>query len=155
MWTPFLEEADQLMQEEKVARHNNDAVKLADICKRILQHAYDHKETARLCEFIIFLTKRRGQAKKAVIEMNQLAMTFLDKMPDRQSRMQLIQTIREATEGKFFVEAEYARCTRFFAEMKEQDGDLQAAADSILDVQVETYGSMEQKEKLEYILYQL
>lgn len=39
--------------------------------------------------------------------------------------------------------------------MKEEDGLLQEAANVILDVQVETYGSMQKEEKLDYILYQM
>lgn len=32
MWTSFLEEANQLFIEEKIARHENDPNKLAEIC---------------------------------------------------------------------------------------------------------------------------
>jgi len=39
--------------------------------------------------------------------------------------------------------------------MKEEDGQLDEATETIQEVQIETYGSMEKKEKLEYILYQL
>ena len=106
-------------------------------------------------EFIVFLTKRRGQAKKAIAEMIQLAVTFIDKMTTREEKFSLISTIREATEGKIFVEVEYARCTKLYSEMKEEDGQIDEATDTIQEVQIETYGSMEKKEKLEYILYQL
>lgn len=68
-------------------------------------------------------------------------------------KMNLIQCIREATEGKFYVEVEYARCTWMYSEMKEEDGEMRLAADVILEVQVETYGSMQKEEKLDYILY--
>ena len=36
MWTPFLEEVNDLMVEEKLARHENDHVKIAEICVRIV-----------------------------------------------------------------------------------------------------------------------
>lgn len=36
MWTPFLEEVNDLLIEEKQARHLNDHIKLAEICTRIL-----------------------------------------------------------------------------------------------------------------------
>ena len=36
MWTPFLEEANDLMIEEKAARHENDHNKIAEICLRIV-----------------------------------------------------------------------------------------------------------------------
>lgn len=106
-------------------------------------------------EFIIMLTKRRGQAKKAIADMIQLAYTFIDKMPNREEKFNLISTLREATDGKIYVEVEYARCTRLYAEMKEEDGHVDEATDTIQEVQIETYGSMEKKEKLDYILYQL
>jgi len=108
-----------------------------------------------LRDFLVLLTKRRGQAKKAIADMVQLAVTFIDKMPTREEKFNLISTIREVTEGKIFVEVEYARCTRQYAEMKEEDGQIDEATDTIQEVQIETYGSMEKKEKLEYILYQL
>lgn len=36
MWTDFLEEVNKLLHEEKVARHENDAVKLSELCCRIV-----------------------------------------------------------------------------------------------------------------------
>ena len=165
MWTEFLEEINKLFHEEKKARHENDAVKLSEICRRIVsisrfswiqvQLSFDEKEYRYLREFVIVLTKKRGQAKKAIADMIQLAMTFLDKMPTREEKFNLIQTLREATDGKIYVEIEYARCTKVFAEMKMEDGQLDEATETIQEVQIETYGSMDKKEKLEYILYQL
>jgi len=35
-WTPFLEEVNDLMIEEKVSRHENDGVKTSEICLRIV-----------------------------------------------------------------------------------------------------------------------
>jgi len=36
MWTPFLEEVNDLMIEEKQARHETDAIKTSEICVRIV-----------------------------------------------------------------------------------------------------------------------
>jgi hypothetical protein len=36
MWTPFLEEVNDLMLEEKQARHENDHIKASEICLRIV-----------------------------------------------------------------------------------------------------------------------
>lgn len=38
MWTDYLEEVNKLLHDEKAARHENDAVKLSTICKRIVSH---------------------------------------------------------------------------------------------------------------------
>lgn len=155
MWSDFLEEVNKLLHDEKAARHENDAVKLSEICKRIMELSMDQKEYKWMREFMILLTKRRGQAKKAITEMVQQVITYLDKMPTREEKFNLINSLREATDGKIYVEVEYARCTRIFSEMKEEDGELDIATDTIQEVQIETYGSMEKEEKLEYILYQL
>lgn len=47
---------------------------------------------------------------------------FLDKMPTRDEKYNLLQTLREASEGKLFLEREYANCTRMMCEMYEEDG---------------------------------
>ena len=117
--------------------------------------SFDQKEYKWLRDFMILLTKRRGQAKKAITEMVQQVMTYLDKMPTREEKFNLIGCLREVTEGKIFVEVEYARCTRTYAEMKEEDGELDDATETIQEVQIETYGSMKKEEKLQYLLYQL
>lgn len=82
--------------------------------------AFDHKEWLRLREFLIILVKRRGQAKKAIVDMVQLCINeFLDKMPTREEKYNLLSTLREASDGKMFLEREYANCTRMLCEMLE------------------------------------
>jgi hypothetical protein len=36
MWTPFLDEVNNLLHEEKALRHENDHIKLAEVCTRIV-----------------------------------------------------------------------------------------------------------------------
>lgn len=72
--------------------------------------------------------KRRGQAKKPITDMVQLAInSFLDKMPNREEKYKLLETLREASEGKLFLEREYANCTRMLCEMLEEDGKVDEA----------------------------
>lgn len=52
---------------------------------------------------------RRGQGKKAQIEMIQLAMTWLNSC-EEPIKTKLIETIRDVTAKKIFLEVEYARC---------------------------------------------
>uniref|UniRef100_A0A6P7FXG7 Uncharacterized protein LOC114335245 n=1 Tax=Diabrotica virgifera virgifera TaxID=50390 RepID=A0A6P7FXG7_DIAVI len=61
----------------------------------------------------------------------------------------------QVTEGKIYVEVERARLTHKLAKIREDDGDIQQAADIIQELQVETYGSMEKREKVELILEQM
>jgi hypothetical protein len=48
-------------------------------------------------------------------------------MPTREEKFNLYQTLREACEGKMFLEREYATCTRQLVEMLEQDGKVDEA----------------------------
>lgn len=100
------------MIEEKAARQVSDHVKLAEICTRIIQMAFDQKELQKMREFFLFLCKRRGQAKKPVVEMVALCQhTLFDKLPTRAEKYKLLEAIREAAEGKMFLEKEYADAT--------------------------------------------
>lgn len=80
---------------------------------------------------------------------------LLDKMPNREERYNLLTTLREVSEGKLFLEREYSKCTRMLCEMLEEDGKADEATKLIQEIQIETYGSLEMKEKVEFILYQM
>ena len=45
--------------------------------------------------------------------------------------------------------------TRILSDMKKEQGDLNAAADILCELQVETFGSMERREKTDFILEQV
>ena len=67
----------------------------------------------------------------------------------------MLNTLRSTTEGKIFMEREYAKNTRDLVEMYEADGKIDEAAKIIQEIQIETYGSLENKEKVDFILYQM
>lgn len=53
------------------------------------------------------------------------------------------------------MEVERARLTHRFAKMKEEENKIEEAATILQELQVETYGSMEKREKVELILEQM
>jgi 26S proteasome regulatory subunit N5 len=119
-----------------------------------LQAAFDEKDYVRVREWLIVLCKRRGQSKKATTDMVQLCMkTFKDKLPSREERFTMLKTLRTATEGKIFLEREYSETTKELVEMYEADGKIDEAASMIQEIAIETYGSLENKEKVDFILY--
>ena len=69
--------------------------------------------------------------------------------------MKLIDTLRTVTEGKIYVENERSRLTHRLAIIHEKDGNVTEAAKIMQELQVETYGSMARKEKVEMILEQM
>lgn len=101
------------------------------------------------------LSKKHGQIKQAATNMVQVVMSFLDATPDLATKLTVIETLRTVTEGKIFVEVERARVTRILSDIKKEQGDLKAAADILCELQVETFGSMERREKTEFILAQV
>ena len=107
-------------------------------------------------EFLLVLCKRRGQAKKPVVEMVDLCQNKLfDKLPTRTEKYKMLEAIREACEGKMFLEKEYAAATKVLCEYLEADGKSEEGTKIIQEIQIETYGSLETKEKVEFILYQM
>lgn len=82
-------------------------------------------------------------------------MSFLDSTPDLTTKLSVIETLRTVTEGKIFVEVERARVTKVLSDIKQEQGDLKGAAETLCELQVETFGSMERKEKTQFILDQV
>lgn len=56
---------------------------------------------------------------------------------------------------QIFVEVERARITRILSDIKKKQGDIDAAAEILCELQVETFGSMARREKTEFILEQV
>ena len=56
---------------------------------------------------------------------------------------------------QIFVELQRARVTRVLADIKEKEGKLAEAADILQELQVETFGSMEKREKTDFFLEQM
>lgn len=56
---------------------------------------------------------------------------------------------------QIFVEVERARVTRILSDIKKSRGDLPGATEVLCELQVETFGSMDRREKTEFILQQV
>jgi len=72
----------------------------------VVQICFEAKNWALLNEYINTLCKRRGQLKQAVVKMIQEAITYIDQLPTRELKYELVKTLRDVTEGKvrsFFV----------------------------------------------------
>merc|ERR1711990_1149382 len=121
----------------------------------IVQMTFDGHDFDMLGEYVILLTKRRGALKLAVTKMVQKACECLEKAPDMATTLKLIDTLRTCTAGKIHVEIERARLTMKLSKIKEAEGNIPEAADVLQELQVETYGTMERKEKVEFILEQM
>merc|ERR1712241_1165706 len=142
---------------EKQTRTGADMHSTAKVLVCIVQICYEAKSWTTLNEHIIMLTKKRSQLKQAVAKMVQECCVWIKEgtLPNKEIELELIDTLRTVTEGKIYVEVERARLTHRLSMMKEAEGKIEEASKIMQELQVETYGSMERKEKVELILEQM
>jgi len=149
------EALDQLYVLEKQTRTAADAVSTGRILVCVVELCHDKKDWDLLNENILTLSKKRSQLKQAVTKMVQKCVTYVDETPNKETKLKFIDTLRTVTAGKIYVENERARLTRTLAEMREAEGNITEAATVLQELQVETYGSMEKTEKVDFILEQM
>jgi len=146
---------EMLMPLEKQCRTGADTHSNGRVLVLVVRLCSEAGKWDLLNEKIVEMTKRRSQLKGAVTKMVQECITFLDKLPNKEALLKLIDTLRTVTTGKIYVENERARLTHKLAMMKEKDGEVKEAATIMQELAVETYGSMDRKEKVELILEQM
>ncbi|KAJ3194005.1 26S proteasome non-ATPase regulatory subunit 12 [Irineochytrium annulatum] len=149
------EAVDLLMATEKQTRTSADGASNTRILLAIIRLSFEAKDFKGLGERITLLSKKHGLLKASVTRMIQEAMTYIDKTPSKEVKLELIDTLRTVTDGKIFVEVERARLTRTLSKIKEEEGNITEAADVLHDLQVETFGSMDKREKTDFILEQM
>jgi len=151
------EALEMLMNLEKQTRQGADMHSTAKVLICIVQLCYEAKQWTLLNEHIVMLTKKRSQLKQAVAKMVQECCKWITEgtLSSKDVEVELINTLRTVTEGKIYVEVERARLTHRLAKMKEAEGNVSEAAKIMQELQVETYGSMERREKVELILEQM
>lgn len=143
---------DQLHALEKKTRSAADLSSTSQLLIRIVEVCADAQEWALLEQEVTTMTKKHGQLKQAMVSMVQRAMEFVPQAADQTA---LIEGLRTVTEGKIHLEVERARLTRMRVKILEDQGKVKEACDVLQEIQVETYGSMERREKTEFILEQM
>lgn len=69
----------------------------------IVQICFEAKNWNALNEHIALLAKRRSQLKQAVAKMVQECCAYVDQTPNKETKLKLIDTLRNVTEGKVSV----------------------------------------------------
>jgi len=149
------EAIEALMSLEKQARTGGDAHSTSRVLIALVEICFKASKWELLNETVVLLTKKRSQIKMAVTKMIQKACEYVEKTPDKETKIKLIDTLRTVTAGKIYVEVERARLTHTLAKIKENDGDIEGAAHVMQEMSVETFGSMDRHEKVELILEQM
>ncbi|SNX81901.1 probable RPN5 - 26S proteasome regulatory subunit [Melanopsichium pennsylvanicum] len=96
-----------------------------------------------------------GAQNAKVLELMDAGKRIGDKGVTEEIRLKIVELLRTVTEGKIFVEVERARVTLLLSKMLYAKGKIPEAADALQDLAVETFGSMDRREKAEFILEQM
>jgi len=151
-----LDEAlEKLKSFEKQTRVGCDAISNGRVMVHAVQLCFGLKQWEKLNDIVQEYTKKRSQLKLAIAKMIQECFTYVSQTPDMETKLKLIETLRRVTEGKIYVENERARLSMILSKIKEDGGDVTEAAEILQELQVETYGTMDKKEKIEFILEQM
>ncbi|KAJ2350671.1 proteasome regulatory particle subunit [Coemansia sp. RSA 2618] len=146
---------DKLHALEKKSRSAADLWSTTQLLERMVDVCGGAGEWLMLEQEVAAMSKKHGQLKQAIAKMVQRAMAYVDKTPTEDARVALIEALRTVTEGKIHVEVERARLTRMRVAVYESHGLVREACDTLQEVQVETFGSMDRREKTEFILEQM
>mmetsp|Transcript_10043 Transcript_10043/g.37458 ORF Transcript_10043/g.37458 Transcript_10043/m.37458 type:complete len:483 (-) Transcript_10043:2377-3825(-) len=140
---------------EKQTRKAGQGENTTNIAVEIVRICGENKNWSLLNKNILAIAKKRNQIKQAIQKLVQESMTFLDQIKDKETKVELINTLRQVCEGKIYVEVEQAHLVRMLSNIKEDEGNIEEAANLIQTIQVETIGSMPAAEKIELILMQI
>eukprot|EP00729_Bicosta_minor_P006205 gene6205-16492_t len=135
----YTKEVDDALPKAVAQATASDAHSTGRILEAIVQMCYDGKDWDMLGEYL------------AVQKMVQKACVILESAPDKETTLKLIDTLRTVTAGKKISSSG----DLLLSKIKEADGDIAGAADVLHELQVETYGSMDRREKVEFILDQM
>ena len=149
-------EMEGLLELERQARQNSNMDLSQTTGKKILEILTAHGDPIKFILIIKALTTKRGQIIRTVTELVRACMSFVEKITDEQIKIYFVTELKNICDKKIYVEVEYARCAMILVKHNEKNNaNLEEAAKIMENVQVETYGSMTKREKVEFILYQM
>lgn len=140
---------------EKKCRVYNDFTNLKEVSLHMIRLCRTKNDWEKLNSTLAVISKRRGQSKVAISAIVEESLKWIDETQSEAVKVALLTTLKDICEGKIYVEAESAKLHLLLSNILEKNGDIAGACDMIQDVHVETYGSLDKKEKAEYILQQI
>lgn len=164
-----LAEAEQLFKEnkldqaveqillpfEKLTRLAGDMATTGKVLCAIVEMCFKAQRWQYLNDNMILLAKKRSLIKAAISKMIKTAYELVEQTPNLDTKIALIESLRDITDGKIYVELERARLTLKLAHIREGQSKIKEACTVLQDLQVETFGSMDRKEKVDFILEQI
>uniref|UniRef100_A0AC35TRR8 PCI domain-containing protein n=1 Tax=Rhabditophanes sp. KR3021 TaxID=114890 RepID=A0AC35TRR8_9BILA len=148
----ILEQSSRL---EKLTRLGMDMKNHTNILMYTARLCIQLKDYDTLGDYITMLSKKRGLLKFSFSKMISLVCIEVKSIDDEKVRDKLVETLRNVTAGKIYVEIHRARLTRLVSQRLEREGKLDEAWNIMMELQVETFGSMEMDEKVNYLMEQM
>uniref|UniRef100_A0AAF5D9S9 PCI domain-containing protein n=2 Tax=Strongyloides stercoralis TaxID=6248 RepID=A0AAF5D9S9_STRER len=146
---------DNTSRLEKLTRLGMDMKSNKNILMFIAKTCIQRKEWSILADQVTVLSKKRSIIKFAVSKMIGACCEQIDNIENEKERDQFVESLRNVTAGKIYVEIERARLSRRVAMKLEREGKINEAWDIMMELQVETFGSMPMDEKVNYLLEQM
>lgn len=144
-----------LLPLEKLTRLAADMPSTSLILEAIVELCFEGQRWTYLNDNMTLLAKKRSLIKASISKMIKKAFTYVEKTPTLETKIALIECLRDITDGKIYVEMERAWLTLKLAHIRERQNRINDAATVLQDLQVETFGSMDRIEKVEFILEQM
>lgn len=144
-----------LLPFEKQTRLAADMATTSLVLECIVELCFTAQRWQYLNDNMTLLAKKRSLIKASIAKMVKKAYTYVEKTPTLETKIALIECLRDITDGKIYVELERAWLTLKLSHIREGQGKANDAATILQDLQVETFGSMDRKEKVEFILEQM
>jgi len=144
-----------LLPFEKQTRLAADMATTSKVLECVVELCFNAQRWQYLNDNMTLLAKKRSLIKASIAKMVKKAYTYVEKTPTLDTKIALIECLREITDGKIYVEMERAWLTLKLAHIREGQNKINDAATILQDLQVETFGSMDKKEKVEFILEQM
>jgi 26S proteasome regulatory subunit N5 len=144
-----------LLNLEKSTRHAGDSASSTRLLIKIAEIAFLSKDPQFIHDQLLTASKKRGQFKSAIVKMIQRAIELASSSADCPDPIRTMKEIISLTEGKIYLEVERARVTKLLATLLFQAGQVKEAMEFMLELPIETFGSMEKLEKVEIIIDQL
>ncbi|KAG0141300.1 hypothetical protein CROQUDRAFT_664022 [Cronartium quercuum f. sp. fusiforme G11] len=145
---------EKLLVLEKQTRNASDLASTTRLLVKVVSILFEVGDLDALAQHVHQLARKHGQLRQATTIMVEKVMEFLPRV-NESSKCKLTEGLREVTEGKIYLEVQRARLTRQLAQIKETAGEGRIANDLMQELQVETFGSMDRREKIEFILEQM
>lgn len=145
---------------EKKARNGGDLKSTTRLIVRAIELCISQRDVEKLKEIVVGFSKKHGQMRAAISEMIRCASNVVDESKVQtytlsgKQREDLIETLRSVTEGKMFLEMERARLTFILSEILLSRNETRQSRDVLGELQVETFGSLDKRQKTEYLLQQ-